>query len=255
MMSLSTSQKIKLIAVAVTILVTLLMLMVLSVGKLTWSGASAVRQQKPVAMLSDEEEEELFIEPEIIKASGEERSVKKEEPSAAPSGLPEKAEVEKTEKVVKAENPKQNTSSEKLTTQKKPSAVKNEEPTKTDKEESAISSNMGKQFGAKNGTTDGKDNSYGSGGKGEGVAGKLNGREFKGCPLPKVQLKNKVVVVVKVDVDADGKVVAASISSAGGASKDIQNKCLESARQARWSAKPGAAVAHGQLTFTIVPKI
>jgi outer membrane biosynthesis protein TonB len=254
-MSLPTQRKTELIAAAITLAVACLMLLLLSLCGLTWYGNTVEQKKEPVAMMPNDEEEELFIEPEIIKDAGEETAEVKDEPAATPSGLPEKADEPKTEKVVKADNPKKNTSSEKLVTQKQPSPVKTEEPTKTDKEESAIASNMGKQFSAKNGTADGKNNSYGSGGKGEGVAGKLNGRDFLGCPLPKVQLKNKVVVVVKVEVDADGKVVKASISNGGGASQEIQNKCVESAKSAKWSAKPGAAIARGQLTFTIVPKV
>lgn len=245
-------RKEQIIAGAITFVVAALLLLLLF-----FCGLRLDRSELAEASIPEEPDETLYIEPELLTDPGStlEDTHDEQQPEPIPQGLPEKAETEVKEKVVKADNPQSNKSTEHLTTQKQPSPVSTTKPSQTDKEESKIASKMGSAFGAKNGSTDGKNGAAGSGGVGEGVSGKLNGRSFMGCTLPKVQLKEKYIVKVSVTVDESGKVIAATVSSAGGAGLDIQNKCVAAARTARWSEKPGAAEARGTLTFTLVPKI
>lgn len=242
----------QIIAGAVTFVVAALIILLLFC-----CGLRMDRRQLAADSIAEEAEEPLFIEPELLTEPGEtlEEAATQQEAAPTPSGLPEKAETEVKENITKADNPKPNPSTEKVITQKQPSPVTTVKPSDKEKEESQITSKVGNAFGAKNGTTEGKHGSSGSGGAGEGVSGKLNGRSFMGCTLPRVQLKSTYVVKISVTVDETGHVTAATVSSAGGASQDILTKCVAAARTARWSEKPGAADARGTLTFTLVPKL
>lgn len=246
-------EKSQIIAGAVTLVAALLLLLALFFGGMGWDKSELASDSVP-----EEPDEELFIEPEMLEVNAgdpDEDSRTAVEPEPKPAGEPEKADEPKDELVPETESVKPSKSTEKLVTQKKPSPVKAQEPEKKkDKEPSRISSKMGGKFSSKNGDG-GKQGANGSGGAGEGVNGKLRGRSFISCSLPKVRLRSKLVVVVSVEVDDAGKVVSAAISSSGGASAEIQNKCVASARTARWSAKEGAPLARGSLTFTLVPKI
>lgn len=178
-----------------------------------------------------------------------------EQPAQQPLGLEQQAPEVSKEKIVDGKNPQPAVSTEKLVTQKQPSPVKTTEPAPAKKPESNIASSMGSKFNGKNGSPTGSQGGYATGGKGTGVNGKLSGRKFLGCDMPQVRLRAKYTVVIRVEVNAQGKVISASVSSAGGAPRDVQDKCLAAARTARWSAKEGASNARGSLSFTLVPNI
>lgn len=243
----------QLIAAGITFLVTLLLLLGLYFGTLSYNrdALAAASIAEPDAL----EEEDFFLDPPLVIGDEDVSDNNSDEPAASPLGQTDPAPVDNDRLVVKGENPEPVKVQEKLITQKQLSPVKAAEPSPTKEPESAVTSQMSKNFGPKNGKADGVHNGTGSGGKGSGVSGNVRGRKFLGCPLPVVALKKTVTVVISIRVDENGKVIEASVRDRGGASQENVNKCLASARKATWSKKPGAAPVSGSLTFTLVPKI
>ncbi len=239
------------IAAAVTFLAALVLLLVLFFGSLRFERSLLAADSTPETA-PEEEEEELFIDPELLDL-GEENAVTKDAPAPAFKGEPEPAEEDKAEVVEPGENPKPAPPLPKPITQKKESPVKATEPSATDKERSKATSTVAKGFSGRNGVEDGKAaQSVGSGGTGVGISGNARGRTFLGCPRPDITLRHKTVVTVNIVVDAAGNVTSASAS--GSASADIRRKCEQAARKARWTAKKGAGETHGTITFTITPR-
>ena len=237
------------IAAGVTFIVALLLLLFLFTGSLGFDRALLAASSEPE--VAEPEEEELFIDPELLDL-GEENAVTKDAPAPAFQGEPEPAEEDKAEVVEPGENPKPAPPTPKPVTQKKESPVKATEPSATDKERSKATSTVAKGFSGRNGVADGKAaESVGSGGTGVGVAGNARGRTFTTCPKPDVSLRHKTVVTVSIVVDASGRVTSASAS--GNASAEIRRKCEQAALQARWTEKKGAGETRGTITFTITP--
>ena len=199
-----------------------------------------------------EEEEETFIEPEILKDLGEENAVNNDAPAKVFQGEPKPAPVENTKIVVPGKNPNPAPPVDKLISTKHESPVKTTEPSVSDEERQQVTSAMAKSFSGRNGTPQGSSGSDGVGSTGIGVKGNAAGRTFLSCPSPSVTLRHQTTVTVSVVIDADGKVISASAS--GGASAEIRRACENAARQARWSAKKGAAETRGSITFKIYPK-
>lgn len=248
-----TPKKEQIIAGAATLGVAMLLLLLLF-----YCGLRIDRSELAQDSIPEEPAETLYIDPEFLTEPGENMQQPEQLPSQeapSPAGLPEKSETEIKEKVVSDNNPEVNKSTEKIVTQKQTSPVATTKPSEKTKEESQISSKMGSAFSVKNGSPEGNANSAGSGGKGEGVSGKLNGRTFMGCTLPKVRLTTTYTVKISVSVNEEGRVISASVSSSGGAGQEILSKCVAAAKTAKWSEKPGAAEARGILTFTLVPKL
>lgn len=238
-------------AVAVTLLLAVLIVVILFYSSLSYDERAAL---SAASVPEPEQEEDVYLDPPLIVGDEDVADASSDQPAAAPLGEPETAPVENDRLVVKGENPKPVKTQEKILTQKDNSALKSPEPSRTEKPESRVASQMSKNFGAKNGKPTGVHGEAGSGGKGAGVSGKIRGRKFLGCPMPVVALKSTVTVVIAIRVDSEGKVIEASVKSGGGASRENRDKCLASARKARWSAKAGAAPVSGTLTFTLVPK-
>lgn len=245
----------RMIAAAGTLLAAVAIVLMLFLCGLTQDTAALAAATPPPQPDSDVQ----YIDPELLEPltpSGSE--LEKDVPDQAaeqPLGLEAQEPEVSKEKVVNADNPKPNKSTEHLVTQKQPSPVQTTKPTNTKKPESNIASTVGAKFNGKNGSQSGSQGGYSSGGKGTGVNGKLSGRTFLGCDMPRVQLKARYTVVIRVEVNEQGRVTSATVSSSGGAPRDIQNKCVAAAKTARWSAKDGASAARGSLTFTLVPNI
>lgn len=200
-------------------------------------------------------EEELFIEPELVRNLGEPDAVTHSEPAPAIKGKPEKAEKENVKKVEKGSNPKPAPAADKKVAAAKETPVKVQEPSKTDEEKRRVTSKMANKFAGQNGAESGKSGNAGAGGIGVGISGSVTGRTFKGCPKPSVSLQNKVVVEVRVTIDSSGKVIAATArSKQGKATPAILSACEQAARGARWNEDPATPSARGSITFTIVPK-
>lgn len=241
------------IAAAVTFVIALALLLVLFFGGLTFDRATLASVS--TAEIQTPDEEELFLEPEIVQNLGEPDATANDEPAPAFKGTPEQAETENTKLVVPGKNPQPAPPVEKPVTQAKPSAVQAAEPSKTDEDKKKVTAKMANKFTSNNGSDTGTSGTQGAGGTGIGIAGSVSGRTFKGCPKPNVALQNKVVVVVNVTIDAQGRVTQATArSKSGNPTKAILAACEAAARQARWSEDKDTPKATGTLTFTITPK-
>lgn len=246
-------RKDKYIAAAVTTLVSLLLLLFLYFGGMNFD--RTLLAQSSTSEIEALTDDELFIEPEIVQNLGEPEAATKDEPAPMIKGEPEKAETENTKLVVPGKNPKPAPAEPKKVTQKKESPVKATEPSKTDEEKKKVTSKMAGKFSPHNGSESGKTGSSGAGGSGVGIAGSVAGRTFKGCPKPYVELRNTVVVEVRVTINADGRVTAAKArSKRGNASASILKACEQAARGARWNEDPATPSAKGSITFTITPR-
>ncbi|MBD5269608.1 MAG: hypothetical protein HDS43_03195 [Bacteroides sp.] len=239
------------IAAAVTFVAALVLLVVLFCCGLRFDRSLLAASSMPEPMETPEEEE-LFLDPELLDL-GEENAVNNDAPAPAFKGEPEPAEEDQPEVVEPGPSPKPTPPVPKPITQKKESPVKATEPSATDKERQKATSSVAKGFAGRNGTPDGKaSESVGAGGTGVGISGNARGRTFISCPSPDVALRHKTVVTVNIVVDAAGKVISASAT--GSASADIRRKCEQAALRARWTEKKGAGETRGTLTFTITPK-
>ena len=237
-----------LIAAAITFLFVAVLTVVLFVINLHYDPALLARESIPEPL----EEEELFIEPEIIRNLGEEQAVTHKAPAPQLKGEPEKAEKENTRLNIPDKNTKPAPQIPKPVTQTKESPVQATTPPVSDEEKSKVTSAMAKGFSGRNGAEEGTTGTSGAGGTSTGVAGSAAGRTFLGCPSPDVALRHKTTVTVMVVIDAEGKVVSAKAS--GGSSASIRSACEQAARRAKWSAKKGAAETRGSITFTITPR-
>lgn len=237
------------IAAGITFIVMLLILLSLFFGSVSFDRQDLARQSIPEIQ---PEEEELFLEPEILKDLGEENAIRRDAPAKMAKGEAEPAQVDNNKLVVKGENPKPAPAAEKLVTQKAESPVKAPEPSATTEERQKVTSTVAKGFAPHNGVKEGATGSDGAGGVGIGINGSAGGRTFKGCPKPDVSLRQKTTVTVSVVIDADGNVTSAKAS--GGASAAIRRACEQAARGAKWSEKKGAGETRGSITFTITPR-
>lgn len=243
----SRQKKDSIIAAAATFLIALAILLFLF-----FSGLSFDKELMAQSSIPEPEEEELFIEPELLEDLGEPDAVNHDSPAPAYKGEPEPAETDNTKLVVPGENPKPAPPVEKPTTQTKESPVKATTPSVTDEEKKKVTSSVAKGFSGRNGASEGKTGDNGAGGTGAGISGNANGRTFISCPKPDVTLQHPITVKVSVVIDASGKVTSASAS--GGADASIRRKCEQAARQAKWTEKKGAGDTRGTITFNIYPK-
>lgn len=228
----------------------LLILLLLFFGRISYMLPELAADSTPELMMP--QEEELFVEPEVLRNLGEPDAVTHDAPAPVEQGEPKPAPVENNKLVSPGTNPKPAPQTEKLVSSKKESPVKATDPPATKEEPSAISSAMANKFPGKNGQPSGSSGSNGAGGSGSGIRGHANGRTFLGCPEPYVELRSPVTITVSVMIDAEGKVVSAKAS--GGTSAAQRQACEKAARLARWSPKKGEAQTRGTLTFKITPK-
>lgn len=235
------------IAAAATFLAALIILLFLFFGSMRYDRELLAQSSIP----EPEEEEELFIEPEIMEL-GEPDAVNHDSPAPQMQGEPEPDVRDNTKLVVPGDNPKPAPPTPKLVTTDKESPVKATSPSATDEEKQKVTSTVAKGFSGRNGAENGSVGASGAGGDGVGISGSANGRKFKGCPTPQVELRHKTIVKVNVTIDASGKVISAKAT--GSADASIRRKCEQAAMGARWSEKKGEGESHGSITFTITPR-
>lgn len=247
---MKTEKKDMIIAAAVTFTAALLILLFLFFGGMTYD--RSLLAEASTAAVMQPEDEELFIEPELLTDLGEPDATTNDAPAPAIQGEPKPDIKENTRKVEPGKNPKPAPPRENPVSQTKPSPVKSTEPTATDEERQRVTSTVAKGFQGKNGNKEGKNGTSGAGGTGAGISGVASGRTFKGCPKPQVELRHKVTVTVSVTIDASGKVVSAH--ARGGAAANIRRACEQAAMGARWSEKKDAPSTKGTITFTITPR-
>lgn len=242
------------IAASVTFAVALLLLLVLFFCGLKFDPSLLAAASTPEISVETLEEEEEFLEPEIVEDLGERNATAHDEPAPVAKGDPEPAPVENNRQLIKDNNPKPAPPVEKPVTQTKESPVKNTTPSKSDEEKQKVTSKMADKFPGNNGSKTGKEGSSGAGGSGVGAVGSVTGRTYMGCQKPVVELQNKVVVVVHVTINSSGKVTKATArTKSGKASGAILSACERAAMTARWNEDKDTPSATGTLTFTITP--
>lgn len=249
------NKKDSIIAAAITFAAALAILLWLFFGGLTFDRANLAASSMPE--IQPAEEEELFVEPELIQELGEPDAVTHDEPAPAFKGEPEKAETENTKLVVPGKNEKQTAPVEKPVTQSKPSPVTVTEPPKVNEDQKKVTSKMAGKFSNQNGAQTGTSGTQGAGGTGVGIDGFVSGRRFISCPKPSVALQNKVVVVVNVTINSSGQVTKAIGRTKSGSNnneKAIVKACEAAAMKARWNEDKDTPSATGTLTFIITPK-
>ncbi len=237
------------LAAGITTVILLLILLALFFGSFSYDRPLLTRESIPEIM----PDEELFLEPDLLRDLGEEDATHQDAPAEAFKGEPEQASVENVKLVVKGENPKPAAPVEKLVSTTRESSVQTTEPSISKEEKQKVTSAVAKGFASRNGNAEGTSTeSNGAGGQGVGISGNASGRRFLGCPKPEVSLRNKTTVTVTVVIDADGNVTSAK--AGGGAGAAIRAACEQAARGAKWSAKKGASTTRGSITFTITPR-
>lgn len=240
----------RIFASLITVAVAALIVLFLVFGTIVYR--KELLSMPPESQLATLQEDELFVEPEILEDLGEPDAVEHDEPAPAYKGEPEPAPVEQTKQVVPGKNPKPAPPEErKIDQTKKPSEVKSTEPKVSKEEKQKVTSAMSK-FSTRNGQKQGHSGSSGSGGSGAGISGVASGRSFLGCPKPQVTLRHKVIVTVNVTIDGNGRVTSARAK--GGADASIRRACEAAAMQARWSEKKDAPATKGTITFSITPR-
>ena len=140
------------IAAAVTFAVALLLLLSLFFGGMTFDRALLAQASVPEIQTEDDE---LFIEPEILQDLGEEYAVAQDAPAPAFKGLPQQAEEENTRLVVPGKNVNPAPPVEKPVTSTKKSPVKAADPPKTSEEKKIVTSKMANKFPGQNGSSSG----------------------------------------------------------------------------------------------------
>lgn len=230
------------LAAAITFVVVFCLFIVLFYGGVTFDKALLAAASQP----ETGQEDELFLDPELITDAGEDLSRFEDEPAPVRQGVEEAGDAPEppAEAQTGIATTKPSDTRMKRSDNPAPNPVKTDN-TREKAEKDALAANMRKGF-SKGGAA------AGAGGEGAGVSGNAPGRRFISCPQPDVALKNRTVVKVDVTVDASGKVLTAKARSGGDAY--IRRACETAARGARWSEKKGAADTPGTITFTITPR-
>lgn len=232
-------------------LVILVLLFVLTVG-------DTRRALAETSMPEIEDDEEIFLDPELLVVDdpGDEEAPQVDEAAPQPPGEPDPAPEEQPVRVVRnPEPPKEKPVSQKPREVSTPreSDVKTSTPKLSEEEERRIASMRGRLKTDNNGSRTGKDSAdSGSGGDGVAASGSVNGRRMLSCPTWKVRLTQKTSVRVSITVDADGNVTKAAAVSGG--TPALRKECEKMARGSKWTKKAGAAPASGTITFTITPR-
>lgn len=240
-------KKDSIIAAAVTMTVALILLLILFFTQMGYDRALLAQASTPEPMMPENVE---FLEPELdLSSPGSEDANDISDDAPLPEGEPDpEAPADNNRRVEPGPVPEPRPVKEPVATQKKPSPVKTSENSMTEEERKRLpGSNFNK---SPNGSPNGK-NSAVNGQGSVNANGSLSGRTFKGCTTGPVEVSSKVTVTVGVTVKADGSVAYAK---ARRGPKAYYAVCEKWALTAKWSAKEGAPVATGTITFTITPR-
>ncbi len=110
----------------------------------------------------------------------------------------------------------------------------------------------GKGGGKPSGSQEGKGTTGNSGVGTSGIGYSLEGRTLKRVPQIKDESQETGIVVVRIKVDRQGRVISAEFSPAGSTTTNqrLINLALQAAKQARFNADPNApAFQSGTMTF------
>ena len=253
-------RKAAIIAAAITFvaaLVILVLLFVLSVG------SDDRRMMSEVSVPEMQDDEEIFLEPELLDMSepGDElteEDIQEEEAAPQPPGEPDPAEVEQPQRVVKNEVPPEEppvSNKPKLVSTKEPSDVKTSTPKLSAEEEKRIAAIGGKLKTDNNGSRTGNESAEtGNGQAGMSSQGNLNGdkgRKMLSCPTSRPTLNRDYTIRVSVQVTADGNVKSASLANSGGAPANLTSLCVDLAKKSKWTPKADAPIATGTIVFSL----
>lgn len=232
----------EIIAAIATFFFVLAAVVALYFGGVTYDKALLAAASMPEPM----EDEEMFLDPELIHDAGEDLSRFDDEPAPLQKGVEEAGDAPEppAEAQTSVASAKPSETKMKRSDNPAPNPVKTEN-TREKQEKDALAANMRKGFNQGGAAS-------GAGGEGVGVNGNAPGRRFISCPQPDVALREKTIVKVDVTVNADGLVISAKARSGGTSA--IRKACENAARGAKWSPKKGAADTPGTITFTITPK-
>lgn len=243
----------KLIAVGVTLGVVIAIVLVLCFAAMRYEAHLVQASPTPDVVM----DEEMFIEPEIIDLNhdGEDlitnadASQKVEESPAA--GMPDPSPTPQPQARPKSTNPDPNAPKRDTpATQQTPSPVKTT-PAPTSKEDEKRLSALTGMKNANNGSdTSHKQTSEGEKQGDVNASGSVSGRKMLSCPSRPTKIKEPVKVVVRIVVDADGKVKSARATSGPAAYRSL---CEGWARASQWTPRENAPDASGSITFNIRP--
>ena len=247
-------KKASIIAAAITFFLALLILLLLFTLSLKYDREALADASTPEI----QEEEEVYLEPEIlqIEEPGDVLNQEEQESAPQPPGEPDPGEEEQPERIVHntVKNPEPPVSNKpQLVSSKEQSDVKTSPPKIDTRDEKRITSMSGRFSSDNNGSNSGKESGMsGTGGAGVSQSGSVNGRRMLSCPTSVVTLNQTTTIRVNITVNAAGRVISAKAASGG--TPELRAKCEAWARGSRWTEAPGAPDATGSITFTITPK-
>lgn len=247
-------KKASIIAAAATFIIALVILLLLFTLSLRYDREALATSSTPEI----QEEEEIYLEPEILQIEEQGEVLNKEEQQSAPQppGQPDPAEEEQPERIVHnlEKNPEPPVSNKpKLISTPEPSDVKTSPPKVDTRNEQRIASMSGKFQTDNNGAQNGRESGVsGTGGVGVAKTGSVSGRKMLSCPTSIVTLNQTTTIRVNITVNAAGNVISAKAVSGG--TPALRSACEGWARGSKWSPAPGAPDATGSITFTITPK-
>lgn len=244
----SIERKDKIIAATTTAVVAIIILLFLLFSSIGQSIEELIAQQD----LS--QEEEIFIEPELMNL-GETEQIRDNEAAPKIQGTPQHSETPSQELIEQGESSTPSIQARQIT-QTDESQVQTTPPPATE-QESRISSAMRDRFNRPNGNENASSNENGSGNSGIGKTGNLKGRTFLGCSNPSISISKEVTIIVRITVDENGNVTNASFmsdSGPGAGNKRLRDACVKASKNAKWSAKKGTATQTGSITWHLKPK-
>lgn len=240
------------IAAAVTFGVALIVLLLLFIMSVGYDREALATSSMPEI----QDEEEIFLEPELLKLGKPDANedIDIDEAAPQPPGEPEPAEENNPLSVIHDDKPQTEepkTNKEPLVATKNNSDLTSPVP-KTSQEEAQRIKDIQGKFKGNNGAHDGKNTDVsGTGGVGIKPHGSAKGWKMTFCPTGKVPTEVKsTTVTVSITVGADGKV---TVHGASGGTKAQQDICKGWAARSKWQVQTGmdAKAASGTITFTI----
>lgn len=260
------------IALSVTATVALILLLLLLGIHLSLPQPSPTNAGKKISMASIEpevipepllEDQELFIEPELIDDGTPETPDNDlaQADAVTPPGEPQQAPEPNDRLVVNGPNPKQNQEAEPLVAANKPNDIKTTKPSPKDKPDQKIQSEEKAQVSFHNGRRDGKAPTASSGNGNASSSSSAHGEAQGGRsllnnpPVGSFTISSRITVTVTIQVKADGSVVKGSASVTGLSSKynDLRHKLIAAAEKTKWTPKAGAPTVRGTIYWTLTP--
>lgn len=243
------------IAACVTFAVALVLLVLLFVLTVGTPDVSRLAEES-IPEIQDEEEEEIFLEPEmlVLDRIGFEDGDKTLEEMPQPLGEPEISDEVQNERVIKndkiVEKPSEENPPPLLTDQKSEPDLGNTTPPPADTHQDITDTERPNIQFPQNGKLEGEI-TFASGTADGKTKGNKDGRHLEYWPHMQYTLSQPAKVTIIIQVNAEGKVTYAKAASYSGGDKKLQQQCEEWARKTTWTPKKGAPITDGELVFHI----